>query len=133
MRCPMCKKEDSFPPWEGKMTVRGIEVEGYGQRCTSCGEILIKLSERGRQERLAAEQLVARGIRSGDEFQFVRKMAGLQANEVADMFGVRKETVSRWERGEVEVPRTAAFALGALFEHPKLTRQRLEAFAQPST
>ena len=29
------------------------------------------------------------------------------------------------------IPRTAAYALGALFEHPKLTRQRLEAFAQP--
>lgn len=39
--------------------------------------------------------------------------------------------VSRWERGEVEIPRTAAYALGELFAHPKLTRQRLEAFAQP--
>jgi len=64
-------------------------------------------------------------------FKFVRKKAGLRANEVAEMFGVRKETVSRWERDEVPIPRTAAYALGALFEHPKLTRQRLEAFAQP--
>jgi putative zinc finger/helix-turn-helix YgiT family protein len=131
MRCPTCKKEDSFPPWKGMLPVMGIELEYRGQRCTSCGEILIKLSEHGRQERVAAEQLVARGIRSGDEFKFVRKVAGLRANEVADMFGVRKETVSRWERGEVAIPRTAAYALGELFEHPKLTRRRLEAFAQP--
>lgn len=130
MRCPTCKKENTLRPWEGTTPVMGVEIEGRGQRCRECGEILIRLTERGRQERLAAAQLVARGIRSGVEFKFVRKLAGLRANEVADLFGVRKETVSRWERGEVEVPRIAAFALGALFEHPKLTRQRLEAFAE---
>ncbi len=131
MRCPICKKEGTLRPWEGTTTVMGFEVEGRGQRCKSCGELLMELTERGRQERLAAAQLVARGIRSGVEFKFVRKLAGLRANEVAEMFGVRKETVSRWERGEVEIPRTAAYALGALFEHPKVTRQRLEAFARP--
>lgn len=131
MRCPTCKKENTFRPWEGMTTVMGVELEGRGQRCKACGEVLIKLTERGRQEQLAAARLVARGIRSGVEFKFVRKIVGLRANEVADMFGVRKETVSRWERGEVAIPRTAAYALGALFEHPKLTRQRLEAFAQP--
>jgi putative zinc finger/helix-turn-helix YgiT family protein len=131
MKCPACKEEDMLRPWEGMTTVMGVVIEGRGRRCRACGEILIELTERGRQERLAAERLVARGIRSGVEFKFVRKLAGLQANEVADMFGVRKETVSRWERGEVEIPRTAAFALGALFEHPKLARQRLEAFARP--
>jgi putative zinc finger/helix-turn-helix YgiT family protein len=130
MRCPTCKKEDTVHPWEGMTTVMGFEVEGRGQRCASCGELLIELTERARQERLAGAQLVARGIRSGVEFKLVRKLAGLRANEVAEMFGVRKETVSRWERGEVEIPRTAAYALGALFEHPKLTRQRLEAFAR---
>ena len=109
----------------------GIEFEMRGQRCSACGEILIALSERGRHERPAAEQLVARGIRSGNEFKFVRTLAGLRATEVADLFGVRKETVSRWERGEVDIPRTAAFALGELFSHPKLTRQRLEAFERP--
>jgi transcriptional regulator with XRE-family HTH domain len=70
-------------------------------------------------------------IHSDVEFKFVRKLAGLRANEVADMFGVRKETVSRWQRGEVEIPRPAAYALGELFAHPKLTRQRLAALAQP--
>jgi putative zinc finger/helix-turn-helix YgiT family protein len=131
MRCPTCKKEDSFRPWTGTSTVMGFELEGRGQRCKACGEILIELAEVERQHRIAAERLVARGIRSGREFKLVRKVIGLRATEVAEMFDVRKETVSRWERGEVAIPRTAAFALGALFEHPKLTRQRLEAFAQP--
>jgi putative zinc finger/helix-turn-helix YgiT family protein len=128
MRCPTCQKEDTLRPWEGSTTVQGIEIEARGQRCKSCGEILMDLSERGRQERSAAKRLVARGIRSGVEFKFVRKVAGLRATEVAEMFGVRKETVSRWERGEVEIPRTAAYALGELLEHPRLARERLEAF-----
>jgi len=130
MRCPSCKNEDLFRPWKGLLPVMGIEFEMRGQSCMSCGEVLIKLSERGRCEPLAAEQIVARGIRTGGELKFVRKMAGFRANEVAELFGVRKETVSRWERGEVEIPRIAAYALGQLFLHPKLTRQRLEAFTR---
>jgi len=113
------------------LPLMGFELLTRAQQCTSCGELLIKASECRRTERLAAERIVARGIRSGREFTFVRKEAGLRANEVAEMFGVRKETVSRWERDEVPIPRTAAYALGALFEHPKLTRARLEAFVQP--
>jgi hypothetical protein len=46
------------------------------------------------------------------------------------MFGARSETVSRWERSEVDVPRTAAYALVELYEHPKITQRKLEAFAQ---
>jgi DNA-binding transcriptional regulator YiaG len=133
MRCPTCKKEDTFRPWKGVLPTMGIDLRGQGRRCEACGEILIALSECGRLQRLAAEQLVARGIRSGVEFKLVRTLARLRANEVAEMFGVRKETVSRWERGQVEIPRTAAYTLGQLFEHPKLTRQRLEAFTQPSS
>lgn len=131
MECPTCNKENTLRSWEGAWPVRGIDLVAHGQRCSSCGEILVASSEHGRLERLAAAQLVARGIRTGRELKFVRKLAGLRANEVAYLFGVRSETVSRWERGEVEIPRTAAYALGQLFEHPKLTRQRLEAFEQP--
>ena len=132
MRCPTCKKQNTLRPWTGTTSLMGFEIEGHGQRCKACGEILTELTELERQEQLVAEQLVTRGIRSGQEFRFVRKHAGFQANEVAAMFGVRKETVSRWERGEVEIPRTAAYALGQLYAHPKLTRQRLEAFALPA-
>ena len=82
-----------------------------------------------RQEVSAAHALVTRGIRTGVEFKFVRKVVGLRATEVAEMLDVRPETMSRWERGELDLPRLAAFALGELLEHPKLTRQKLEAFA----
>jgi DNA-binding transcriptional regulator YiaG len=83
--------------------------------------------EVGRQEQELAAALVERGVRTGPEFALVRKAAGFRAVEIAELFGVRPETVSRWEHGEGEIPRTAAFALGQLYAHPKLTRQSFEA------
>ena len=130
MRCPSCKKTDTLRSWTGALQVMGVEIVAHGRRCRSCGETLYEAGELERQERELATALVARGIRTGQEFKHVRKIAGLRANDVAEMFGVRPETVSRWERGEGELPRTAAFALGQLYEHPKITRQKLEAFAQ---
>jgi len=73
-----------------------------------------------RQEREIATGLVARGVRTAAEFRFVRKMAGFRANEIAELLGVRPETVSRWERGEAEIPRSATFALGELFDRPRV-------------
>ena len=129
MRCPSCNKTDSFRAWEGTIQMLGVEIVARGKRCRSCGEVLFDGEEVERQERETATAIVARGIRSGKEFKLVRKVAGFRANEIADMFGIRPETVSRWERGEVDVPRTAAYALGELYEHPKITQQKLEAFA----
>jgi len=91
---------------------------------------LFDLKEVARHELAAATLLVARGVRTGSEFRFVRKLAGLRANELAEMLDVRPETVSRWERGDVEIPRAVAYALGEYYQHPRLTRQKLEAFGQ---
>lgn len=130
MRCPSCKKSDTMRPWEGARKMMGVDVFTRGARCSSCGETLFDDASVERQEIDAATALVARGIRTAAEFRFVRKVAGLLANDLAELLGVRPETVSRWERGEGEIPRAAAFALGELFDRPKVTRQKLEAFAR---
>lgn len=129
MRCPSCKKDGAFLPWEGPLKLMGLEVLGRGMRCP-CGEILFSDGEVQRQERELASALVARGIRTAAEFKFVRKIAELRAVEVAEMLDVRPETVSRWERGETDIPRLAAFALGELFERPQAVRQRLAGAAR---
>lgn len=129
MKCPTCKKDDTLEAWEGTVTRMGVEITARGERCSSCGETLFGYEELGRQDALIADALVARGIRTGAEFVFVRKSAGFKAVEVAELFGVRPETVWRWEHGETEIPRTAAFALAQLYKHPKVTRQSFEALA----
>ena len=130
MRCPTCKKPNTLRPWVGSETRMGVELIARGDRCEFCGETLFDHEEMGRQERLMATGVVARGIRKANEFRFVRTLTGFKANEVAAMLDVRPETVSRWERGEVEIPRLAAFALGELYEHPRVVRAKLEAFAR---
>jgi transcriptional regulator with XRE-family HTH domain len=52
-------------------------------------------------------------------------ISGCKATEIAELLDVRPETVSRWERGEVDIPRAAAFALGELYEHPHVTKRKL--------
>jgi putative zinc finger/helix-turn-helix YgiT family protein len=131
MRCPSCKKTDAFRSWEGPIKRMGVQVIARGERCSSCGETLFTDEEVGRQDNLVAAGFVSRGVRTGAEFKFVRKIVGLKATEVADILGVRPETVSRWERDEVEIPRLAAFALGELYDRPRVTRERLQAFARP--
>ena len=128
MNCPTCKK-NTLGDWEGPITRLGVEILARGRRCSSCGEELFDYEELGRQDALIADALVARGVRTGAEFVFVRKSADLKAVDVAELFGVRPETVWRWEHDETEIPRTAAYALGQLYKHPKLTRQSFEALA----
>lgn len=132
MKCPTCKK-DTLRAWEGPITRLGVEIVARGQRCLSCGEELFDYDELDRQDALIADALVTRGIRTGEQFVFVRKSAGLKAVEVAELFDVRPETVWRWEHDETEIPRIAAFALAELYKHPKLTRQSLEALAASSS
>jgi putative zinc finger/helix-turn-helix YgiT family protein len=130
MRCPACRKIGTFRAAKGTRELCGVEIATNIRRCSSCGEELHDLREVQRQEREVAEILVRRGVRTGREFMFVRKVAGYRATEIAAMFDVRPETVSRWERGQVEVPRMAAYALGELFAHPRATRQKLDALAR---
>jgi putative zinc finger/helix-turn-helix YgiT family protein len=129
VNCPNCKKEKTLRAWTGTFTVMGVDVPAKGQRCSACEETLFAAGETEKQERAAADVLVERGLRTAAEFRFVRKMAGLKATELADLLDVRPETVSRWERGEVEIPRPVAFVLGELYVRPRVTRQKFEALA----
>ena len=130
MQCPSCEKIGTFRVWEGRVERYGVEITARGKRCRACGETLFDLAEMKRQERAIAKALAARGVRTGSEFKLVRKAAGLRAVDVAAMLNITPETLSRWERGTVEIPRAAAYVLGDLLAHPKLARERLDAFAR---
>jgi len=64
---------------------------------------LYDYDELGRQDALIADAVVARGVRTGAEFVFVRKSADLKAVDVAELFSVQPETVWRWEHDETEI------------------------------
>ncbi|HUH03594.1 MAG TPA: helix-turn-helix domain-containing protein, partial [Kofleriaceae bacterium] len=108
-------------------TILGIEVIVHGLQCDACEEMTIDADEARRIDREVATRIARRGIRSGVELKLVRKAAGYRAAELATLLGVTSKTVSRWERGEVEIPRSAAYVVGDLLEQPRRSRQRLEA------
>lgn len=110
MQCPSCKRE-ALGAWEGHLTRRGIQILARGCRCSACGEILYDHEEIGRQERELSAALIKRGLRTGAEFAFVRKVTGFRIVEIANLLGVRPEILCRWERGEGGVPRTAVLEL----------------------
>ena len=104
----------------------GVTVLARGQACRDCGEPTFSDDEMKAIERQAAVALAARGVRTGKEFKYVRKVVGLQARELAMLIDVRPETISRWERDEVEIPLMAAFVLAQLLEHPRSTKEKLQ-------
>ena len=125
-RCPNCRKENTFAPWEGSDERFGVSFLARGERCGSCGETLYSFEELGRQDKLVALGIANRGIRNGKEFRFVRKATDLKATEVGELLDVTAETISRWENEKLAIPRYAAFIVGELVTHPKDTRRRLE-------
>lgn len=126
--CPLCKK-GTLRPWSGTIELSGLEVTAKGVRCSACEEIIFTGDEVDRHQRFVVDEFVRRGIRRGHEFVWVRKMLSLRANEVAALLDVTPETVSRWEHDVIPIPRLAAFALGELYERPRVTRAKLEALA----
>lgn len=62
-----------------------------------------------------ARELIDRGIVKAAAFAFIRKVAKLKAAQVALFLDVDEKTVSRWETGDVAVPRPSWATLALLF------------------
>jgi transcriptional regulator with XRE-family HTH domain len=74
---------------------------------------------------------MARGLRDGGTFKFIRKALGLRASELGDLLDVSPETVSRWENShraaERSVWNTLADLVSDKLHGTKTTLDRLTA------
>ncbi len=95
-----------------RLEVAGAVAEGTVEAsvCVRCGEEYVAADELRRFELMAAKTLLQEWPK-GEIFAFARRAIGMKAAELADLLGVAAETVSRWERGHQEPPRTAFIAL----------------------
>ncbi|MEZ4302090.1 MAG: type II toxin-antitoxin system MqsA family antitoxin [Polyangiaceae bacterium] len=84
-----------------------------GHVCGACGESFTDIRDGERFDLAVAAQL-SEAAPSGEAFRFLRKVAGLKAREVASMFGVTNDTISRWENGKHAIERPPFFILGQL-------------------
>ena len=115
--CPNCRNSD-LQSAEHTQTFRFgdsvITVKTPAMACSSCGERLIVAADVRRAEHAAARKLTEMGIQGGAVFRFLRKTAGLTGLQLADLLGVAKDTISRWENDTRPIPRAAMAVVGML-------------------
>lgn len=76
--------------------VRGLEV----RRCKKCGNEDVVIPRMKQLHRVIAMALLGKKARfAPPEIRFLRKHLGWSQEDLARTFGVRSETVSRWETG----------------------------------
>lgn len=105
MRCLDCgtrmraRRNQTVPyPESGipDLWLRGITV----YRCRKCGAELPEFPNPRHLHRGIADWLAQKLFPlTGPEFRFLRKQMALSAREVAEIVGVRRESVTRWETG----------------------------------
>lgn len=81
-------------------------------RCT-CGAIVPEIPAIGELHRQLVFDIItkARGLLSGQEIRFLRKMAGFSGKELAVTLGASASTVSRWENGTRNISKKSDAAL----------------------
>jgi transcriptional regulator with XRE-family HTH domain len=58
-----------------------------------------------RFEGKTARRVRALGLRGPETFNFCRKFSELGVQELADLLDVDRRTISRWEHGDIEIPK----------------------------
>lgn len=106
------------------------------KECPGCREGYVDGPALKACELAVAAEVASRGPVSGTSFRFMRKVLGIRGNEMAELLGVRPETISRWEQGRGEVDRSAWTVLSSMVleerDGSRALRERLETLRRPA-
>jgi putative zinc finger/helix-turn-helix YgiT family protein len=106
------------------------------KECPVCGEGYVDGAEMKTAELAVAAEVARRGPAIGLSFRFMRSVLGIRGNEMAELLGVRPETISRWEKERGDVDRAAWALLGSMVieaqEGGRALRDRLETLRHPA-
>jgi putative zinc finger/helix-turn-helix YgiT family protein len=85
------------------VTLHGVEV----RTCQSCGEVEAAIPNlEGLHACLAHAIVERRSAMTKEEFRFLRQFLGHSSQDFAKMLDVTPETMSRWQSGKHEIPRS---------------------------
>jgi len=131
------------PECEGAMVMRNYKhtedvgkwrvTDGTGRvwQCSKCGEPELSLRMlAGYQRRAAAIVLREANPIDGSVTRYARKALGLRQTDLAGLLGYAPETLSRWETGDAEMPRTAQLALIAILDGVELCGGDVDTFVE---
>ena len=100
-------------------------------QCSGCGEpVLTSRDWAGYQRRAAAVVLREARTVDGAVMRYARKAIGLRQVDLAGLLGYAPETLSRWETGDLPIPRTAELALVAVLDGVELCGGDVDAFVE---
>ena len=85
-----------------------------GKGCSTCGHVFFDATEWQALDAAIADDLLARGVASGGAINFLRCLAHLDTAGLAKLFGIRRETISRWENGHTRIGAAELLALHEL-------------------
>jgi putative zinc finger/helix-turn-helix YgiT family protein len=117
MRCPTCRKSNLRSDTVTRSFSMGnqkFSEESPAEVCNDCGETFYAEEDVIASELARAKLLAGLGSSSPESIKFMRKIAGLNEIEMADLFGVALVTVSRWEDGSLPMERHALALLGCI-------------------
>jgi putative zinc finger/helix-turn-helix YgiT family protein len=130
MICPNCGKRPSHSIEEYRYRECGLDnvyVKGVGIFRCQCGEEYVQLP--GVQEvhnQIASELLSKSSLLTGAEFKFLRKWLGLTSEEMAQVLGLTRVTVSRREnQGISSAADRMVRLLAASMKNIRVNAQRL--------
>lgn len=73
-------------------------------KCSKCGEAIPQIPDiNGLHESIGIAISKSEKVLRGSEIRFLRKELGLKAQELADLLGVYKVSVSRWENEKEQI------------------------------
>lgn len=109
MKCPNCgsakmiqEKADYQYTESGlqNVVIVGIKIH----KCNECKEILPEIPHiKELHMNIARALLYKKGLLDGEEIRFLRKELRLKSGELADLLGVDKANLSKWEKSEKEI------------------------------
>ncbi len=106
MKCPHCNKATKGKKGKYHYTESGLDnvyLETFIYKC-ECGETIVDIPNiYGLHELIAKDLVRKKSTLRGKEIKFIRKQLHLKANELAQILGVNKVTVSRWENEEENI------------------------------
>lgn len=112
-RCASCK--DSTPlrvhePAKVEFIVDGRAFTGSVPRvaeCVRCGAEYASTRALKTLQMMVARDLAVSAAIGAEGFRYMRKALDMKAKHLASLLDVTRETLSRWEMGEREIPRMA--------------------------
>lgn len=101
--------------------------------CANCYNSFVASDVLHDFEHAVAMRLISAGNRTGPALKSLRKSAGFRNIDLAELLGVRVETLSRWETGKTPVDRATWVIVASLVDPDtrEQIRQRLRSAAHP--